>query len=186
MKSRNFIFPRALAFLPHLDAFQPENADDATGGGTLVSPFDSVDFKIVPGGVNRLAPEINYTELHLNTATGGSNPIKDQENPERAILAMPLPEVGVDWTMTLKLEGPEGLNEVQISRVGEKFDVLRLSHLDQIIHIAEEEFFTIQLGIKDYVTYVNINQLNEVVKLNHSSAEVFAMFSVSFLGRSNG
>jgi hypothetical protein len=186
MKSRNFLFTRALAQLPQLDSFQPENADDPTGGGALVNPFDDVDFKVVRGGTHILEPELHYKEVHLASSTGGSDPISDQDHPERAILGMPLPIVGANWGMTLSLEGPGGTDNVKISRIAAKYAVLRAEVAGEVVFEETDEFFTVQIGAKEFETYVNINQVDEVVKLKHSNAAVFDLFSMSFLGQSNG
>lgn len=188
MKFRKSNFPRSLACLPNLDFFQPDGSDDPTGGTSTASYFDSVDFKMYSGSASCPGCEIDYTEVHMDgAAAGSSNPIKNEDSPEKVLLLMGLPKPGAEWTMTLKLDGPNGMDEVEMASIDGDFQAVYddVSANYSIIYEEAGLFFTFERTTGNFETYVNINQAGELVKLKHSLANVFDDFSVSFLARSN-
>ncbi len=188
MKNRKSNFPRSLASLPQIDFFQPEPGEDPATGGSIVGHFDSVDFRMFSGSAACNGCEIDYTEVHLDGAgVTGTEPIKNQDVPEKAMLLMGLPRPNDDWTMSLKLSGPNSGDEIQMSSYDGKFDVLRTELGGQFTILFEEAglFFTFEREAGKFETYVNVNQVPELVRLQHGVANIFDDFSVSFLGRSN-
>lgn len=189
MKNRKSNFPRSLAALPQIDFFQPEPGEEPSGGGAIVSPFDTVDFRLFSQSATCNGCEIDYTEVHLDgPGTSGTEPIRDLDNPEKSLLVMGLPRPGADWTMTLKLSGPNSGDEVQMSNFAGKFSSLHNELSGQFPFIKDETdlFFTFEREPGKYETYVNINQGDEVVRLQHNVGDIFNDFSLSILGRSNG
>jgi hypothetical protein len=188
MKRKKHQLPKSLAKLPVLDFFKPE--DNEAGGGTIVaSVFDQTDFQVVSSHPANPGTIYEYTELHLDSiGSGGTTPIKHQDDPERVMFVSGLPPVGANWTMTLTLTKEDFSDTLKIKRFEGNFDNLRenLGSQFPVIHEERDVFFTLKISDRQFETYVNVNIEAEVAQLVHGDPTTFDQFGVSLLGRSNG
>ena len=188
MKSRKSNFPRSLALLPQIDFFNPEPGAEGSGG-SAVNYFDAVNFRLFSESESCNGCLIDYTEVHLeSSSTAGSEPIKNLENPEKALLVMGLPKSTDNWTMALKLNSPVASDEVQISKMPGKYGNIRDEKAAEFPFIYEDPdlYFTYEREPGMFETIVNMNQADEVIRLQHTIGSIFDDFSLSFLARSNG
>ena len=182
MKTRSEFLPHCLAVLPSLDFFNP-GEDPAAGGGTLVGPFDTVDFEMFSP-----SSTTNYTELHLQSAAeGGTTPISAGADTERTMLIMQLPTIGAPWSMALQLTNGSENDTVQMQSIAGKYSVLRATLVtgSNLRYEQVDEFFTIEASANHFETYLHVNLTDEVVKLSYANMDTFNAFSVSFLTKSN-
>lgn len=185
MKSKKHFFPRSLAVLPCLDHFDP-GIDPADGGGAGSNPFDTVDFKLISKSPSHPGQIYDYTEMHAKSPGGGGTiPIKDEDDPQRAIFVTGLPPVGANWEMSVVFTKGSFSDTVKFKRIQDNFDTLHQNFLDMIVFEEANVFFMVPSGTNGFDTYVNINIANEVAKLAHSQQATFGLFLVSILGRSN-
>lgn len=166
-------------------------ADADTGGGTLRDdPFANKDFMMRHQPRLGLPSEVNYTESRL----GGSGdvlgePIHEEDDPERAIMLMGVPEPEANYTMTVRLASANGLaaDEYHVRCVHGVYGQLYIekSKLYEVTRERAGMFFTVRVGKNQYETYQNINQADCVVLVKHSSPVSLNQFQMSFLALSN-
>ncbi len=183
MKTENEFLPKSLQALPALDFFTPKEPGDGGNGGAPLGPFDTVDFTM-HGPVSAT----NYSELKMEApADGGTTPINNGSDTERALLIMPLPKVGTAWTMSMQLGNAAGTDMVEMKVIDAKYAALRLT-LANARNLKAEAlgmYFTIQVAPTRFETYVNINQVTETLVLAYKDLNTFDAFRVSFLAKSN-
>lgn len=181
-------FPKSLAVLPQVEQFVP--GEDEGGGAPPATPFDVTDFQLISSNPTNPGVIFDYTEVHLDSITGGGTvPIKDQADPERVMYIGGIPRAGEDWTMSISLSSDGGTDTVGISCVSSTFAAM-LANPPGTLYFPTDPtevttFFTVQLELTSFETYVDVNLGDEIVKLTHSNGNTFDNFGVSFLGRSN-
>ncbi|HEX2898257.1 MAG TPA: hypothetical protein VHS96_00915 [Bacteroidia bacterium] len=186
MKSQKDHFPKFLAALPQIDHFQPGD-DPADGGGApAASPFDVTDFQLISSSHAHPGMIFDYTELHLDSVgSGGTTPIKHEDDPQRVMFISGLPGVDDVWEMSVVLTDGDFTDTLNMRRVAGSFSQMQLDFGDMVIFREDGVFFTVKLGEKQFETYVNTNMEAEVARLRHTSETTFDRFGVSLLGRSN-
>ncbi len=186
MKSQKNFLPRFLAVLPTLDHFAPGEEPAGGGRGATPDPFDQVDFQLISSSAAHPGEIFNYTEMHLDSSGGGgTTPIKNEDDPQRAIFITGLPPVGANWDMSVTFTKGAFNDTVKMTRIAGNFATLHTAMQDMIIFEEANVFFMVQTGVNAYETYVNINIAVEVAKLVHTKETTFDLFLVSILGRSN-
>ena len=130
----------------------------------------------------------NYSELKMEApADGGTTPINNGSDTERALLIMPLPKSGTTWTMSMQLGNATGGDTIEMKVIEAKYAALR-STLANVRNLKADEpgmYFTIKVGPGRFETYVNINQPTEALMLTYKNLNTFDAFRVSFLAKSN-
>ncbi|MFN8394920.1 MAG: hypothetical protein U0176_09760 [Bacteroidia bacterium] len=181
-------FPKSLAVLPQVDQFMP--GEETGGGAPPVSPFDVTDFQLISSNPTSPGTIFDYTEVHLDSITGGGTiPIKEQADPERVMHVGGIPRAGESWTMSIAFSSDSGADTIGMSCISSTFAAMKSSYPGTLYFptdpAAITTFFTVQIEIDVYETYVDVNLGDEIVKLTHSKGDSFDLFGMSFLGRSN-
>ena len=159
--------------------------DPATGGGAAGDTGVTGDFVMNSGSDACPGCQVGYNER----VTGGSGssttrPIHHEDEPERAILLMDLPKPFSDWTMKVTVDNGEMKDVVDMTTESGSYEDIyaNLTAKYDVVH-EEEGFFTVYVPDTEspYLTYMNMNQDDQVIRLTTLKKNTFDVFRVSFL-----
>lgn len=167
------------------DQFSLEPQDAKAGSGTI-SSTGGIDWKMVSEAPLSSGNEIHYSENVMDgPAPGGIRPINHEEDAERCIMIMDLPEPTESRRMKVVVEDVATgfVDSVQMKMEKGSYQTLLASLADEIF-FSGTNFFSISLGKDQFVTYINLNDLGKYAKLEYTKQDTFDKFRFSFLTRS--
>lgn len=159
---------------------------DAKANNVSISGSGAVDWKMVSESPLTTGTEVNYYERVMDgPAPGGIRPINHEDEAERCIMIMDLPEPTESRRMKVVVEDPAiGFND-SISMKMEKgnFKTLKSSVSDEIFHQGTN-FFSISLAKDQFITYIDLQDATKYAKLEYTKKDTFDKFRFSFLVKS--
>jgi hypothetical protein len=186
MKKRNQILLHELNVAlfkedPHNPATaEANNRVTASGDGTVEG-----DFIMHSDSSTCMGCQVGYNErVAGGPGSSTTRPIHHEDEPERAILLMDLPKPESDWTMRLSLNNGELKDEVELSTENGTYDEMFTEMTKQFppVHQEKGSFFTVlDVGLNQYVTIMNANQPDMVIRIATGKKNTFDVFRVSFL-----
>jgi hypothetical protein len=193
MKTRNYRFLNELNLalykeeLTHKKNSNGTDLDPAGSGGAAGDGTVHGDFIMVSGSDSCSGCQVGYNER----VTGGSGssttrPIHHEDEPERAILLMDLPKPLSDWTMKVTVDNGEMQDTVDMSTENGFYEDLYSNYVGKYDLVHEEKgFFTVYVpdSKSPYLTYMDMNQKDQVIRLTTKMKNTFDVFRVSFLVR---
>lgn len=191
MEKRNLFMLRSLEFANFKEdqmGLDPSEGSSAVGrsaaAASSASSNPDIDWKIISEAPGSFGDEIDYTEFVLDSpASGGVRPIKQEDNPERCIMALDLPEPSETRQISLNVsDSSSGFSDtVTMEQVLGNFNAIKEANAAKISH-SGTNFFTLDNGPgAKYDTYINLNEADIVGKLTHDQANTFDLFRFSFL-----
>ena len=195
MEKRNFFMLRSLNLAEFKeDSFGLESADGTSAvsrsSSAASSSSSDADWKVISEAPGSLGQEIDYTEYVLDSpAPGGVRPIKQEDDPERCIMVLDLPEPSETRRVSMVVEDTATAftDTVSLEQVLANYHTLKSTHAADILH-SGANFFTINNNGPGtlYTTYLDTGEADIVGKLTHSESTTFDKFRFSFLKRVAG